>query len=886
MTTAPVARIAPAASTFHREVLHSLKWNLSHSLVVPARVGRWVSPDTLGLSAPALHVTAANPRGIYLHQQLALASLQQGHDTAVTTGTGSGKSLVFHLAAIEALVREPRASVLVLYPMRALAEEQHDRWVKALATAGIDAKAALFIGDGLSPAQRLKEIATARVVISTPDVVHAWLMQHRNHEKAIRAFLAHLRLVVIDEAHAYTAVFGSQSAFLFRRLDHAVRSLGHRVQFLAASATMADPAAHLRNLTGRDFELIGPEHDSSPSHEKIVHFVQPAPGADLIAGLGAWFRRCADANAGRFVAFVESRVQAEHFARGAGRRFAMEEDSDSGSPSPADTADGLETATGGAVHAYRSGYEMTYRRELVADLRSGKIAGLVSTSALELGMDLPDLNLGFLIGVPRSATSLMQRLGRFGRHCPAEVFVVADGSPASVELFARPEGLLHLPLQSSTLYLDNPRIQYIHVLCHSREETWADLENPPTEFSSEVDFPQGFVDLCTRELRGESVSDLRALRPAGDEPPHLAFPLRDCDLQFVVKVQNRGFSLRLGTLTFAQVLREAYPGAVYWHAGQSFRVRSVQVARRLVIVDHCRTAFSKPKTLPPVLQPDLSPEVSLGWTRYRDLSVVETHLQARECVSGFNERRGSAAREVTYPLPEGDPSGATYANPRFCRHIETTGVLLSHPTLADDAVRITDIADTLLEALLQLVPIERQDIASGTGKFRVERRGLTRTDRFVALYDRTYGSLRLSGRISAAETLRQALARAVTLAENGLINDAPTLDALRAMAADANTPGAAVSDATSLDPDASSGPAVSLVTVIRPGSCGVHRANGAVFNVVSVFYAPDGIRYRGRFDHQKEGDALGHISAELIGELPGETETAQFDPVAGELVDS
>jgi DEAD/DEAH box helicase domain-containing protein len=465
------ATATSSATPFHRDVLQSLSWNLAHSLVIPAREGRWNSPASLDLTAQALKLASTNPRGIFEHQELALRKIQEYHDTAITTGTGSGKSLVFHIAAIEALVRDSRACVLVLYPMRALAEEQHDRWVNALATSGTDARASLFIGEGLSPAQRLKEIASARVIVSTPDVVHAWLMQHRTHEKAIRSFLSRLQLLVIDEAHSYTAVFGSQSAFLFRRLDHAVRVLGHRFQVLAASATMADPVGHLRSLTGRDFEVIGAEHDSSPSHEKVIHFVKPTPGADLISGLGQWFRRCADANTGRFVAFVESRVQAEHFARGAGRRFAIEEDADAEIPSPVETAKGLEVATGGAVHAYRSGYDATYRRELVADLRSGKIAGLVSTSALELGMDLPDLSLGFLVGAPRSATSLMQRLGRFGRHCPANVFIIADGTPGSAELFDAPESLLHLPLQTSTLYLDNPRIQYIHVLCHSREET-------------------------------------------------------------------------------------------------------------------------------------------------------------------------------------------------------------------------------------------------------------------------------------------------------------------------------------------------------------------------------------------------------------------------------
>lgn len=882
-TKMPTPSSSPVAP-LHQEVLQSLKWNVTHSLVVPAREGRWTSPDALGLSSQGLQLALQDPRGIYEHQELALREIVgKGRDTAVTTGTGSGKSLIFQVGAVDTLARDPRACVLVLYPMRALAEEQYDRWVRALAASGVDAGAALFIGQGLTVKERLKAISKSRLIVSTPDVVHAWLMQYRTREKSIRSFLQRLKLLVVDEAHSYTAVFGSQSAFLFRRLDHAVRGFGHKFQVVAASATMADPADHLYRLTGRNCTVIGAEHDSSPAHAKTVHFVSPGPSADLISGLGAWFRRCADTKAGQFLAFVESRVQAEHFARVAGRRATADEDVGSDAASSAQTVGGLETAAGGAVHAYRSGFDATYRRELVNDLRTGRIAGLVSTSALELGMDLPDLALGFLVGAPRSSTSLMQRLGRFGRHCPASIFIIADGSTASVELFAAPESLMRLPLQTSSLYLDNPRIQYIHVLCHSREENWAEMENPPAAFASDVEFPKGFVELCTKELRGESVADLKSLRPAGDEAPHLAFPLRDCDLQFVVKEQNRGFSQQLGTLTFAQVLREAYPGAVYFHASRPYRVRQIQVNRRTVLVEQCRTAFSKPKSLPPVLQPDLSSDAVLSWVSHDRLSVVETQMQARECVSGFTERQGAAVREVVYPMSEGDPSGAAYANPRFCRHIETTGVLLSHPALKNDSVRVGEIADVILEAMLLLVPIERQDIASGVGRVRVDRNGLSRADRFVALYDRTYGSLRLSGRLTANGTLREVLQRSVVLAESGLIADTVTLGALRAMSAASGAPAVVVPDTDEIAHTALDLPSGTILRVIKPGSFGVNLGSGAVFQVGSVFYAPDGIRYRGRYDHQKQSDLLGHIAADQIGELAGETEWATFDLATGEL---
>lgn len=866
----------------HTDLLSRIGWTLTDTLNLPARDGQWTSPTSLGLTEPALRTATLDARGIYLHQEAAIREIIAGRDTAVTTGTNSGKSLIFQTAGIDLLARDPQARILVFYPLRALAEEQFERWNAALAKSGLDATAALILGSNTDKAQRLKAITRARVVIATPDVIHAWMMLYRWQEPALRNFLRRLRMLVIDEAHAYTAVFGSQSAFLIRRLDHAVRLLGGMFQVVAASATMADPGAHLRALTGRNFTLIGSDLDSSPLHARSIYFVTPRGGTELISGLGAWFRTCADAKAGRFLAFVESRVQAEHFARVAGRRINDSDGEFADTATDAEFEKNLEGAAGGAVRAYRSGYDATYRRELVEQLRSGDIAGLVSTSALELGMDLPDLSTGFIIGAPRSATSLFQRLGRFGRHGPASIYMVDDGSPSSAALFSDPAGLLKLPLQSSTLYLDNPRVQYIHVLCQAREEGWADIDNPPSEFRSEVEFPAGFTELCRKELLGESVGDLRSLRPVGDEPPHLAFPLRDCDLQFTVKSVDGRFSMPLGTLTFAQVLREAYPGAAYWHAGCVYRVRSVQVTRRTVIVERCRAAFTKPRSLPPVLTPDLTVDGVLSWVTHGSLSVIETHLQARECVNGFHERRGSATRDALYPLPSSDPSGAVYSYPRFCRHIDSTGVMLTHRVFSDESVRISEIAEVVEEAFLQIVPIERQDIAAGTGRIRADRCGLQRGDRFVAIYDRTYGSLRLSSRLATAATLREILARAVALAESGIISDLATLAALRIATSDAaEHPAKAVSLVETPDaPEAASG----LVRVIRPGSCGSHRGNGATFIVAAVFYAPDGVRYRGRFDHQPASDNTGSLPASVLTELPGETEWTSFDPETGETI--
>jgi len=252
-------------------------------------------------------------------------------------------------------------------------------------------------------------------------------------------------------------------------------------------------------------------------------------------------------------------------------------------------------------------------------------------------------------------------------------------------------------------------------------------------------------------------------------------------------------------------------------------------------------------------------------------------------VAGFQERRGSNSQAIDYPLQRDNPSGTEYVYPRFCRHIETTGVVLRHASFNNPQVRLSEIADTLLEAFLQTVPIERQDISVGPGTVRINRNEIARGDRFISVYDRTYGSLRLSGFMRDERTLRNTFDRALLLAQSGLVSDRVTLDSLESLCqcAKSQAVNLAISDANDSPPasDALAG----RVRVIRPGSRGVHREHGAAFEVISVFYAPDGLRYRGKFDHQRAEEVPGSIPASSILELPGESEFSWFDPPSGEV---
>src|SRR3954454_23063313 len=194
-------------------------WDVAGDLALDPRPAALVDPSSLPLDpTPAAFLARRHPDGIYHHQEVALSAALEHQNVCIATGTSSGKSLVFQTTAIQRLAENPDARILAVYPMKALGNEQEDRWRTALSEPGVSGKVARIEGS-VSRAQRLALLRGARVVIATPDVIHAWLMTSIP-QAAVQGFLKSLRLVVVDEIHTYTGVFGSNSTLLFRRLQH------------------------------------------------------------------------------------------------------------------------------------------------------------------------------------------------------------------------------------------------------------------------------------------------------------------------------------------------------------------------------------------------------------------------------------------------------------------------------------------------------------------------------------------------------------------------------------------------------------------------------------------------------------------------------------------
>ena len=862
-----------------RTALHDFfetnEWTINHSISLPARGAHFLNPSELALSnAVERYCRSQFPTGLYAHQVAALKAFVSGHDVCLSTGTASGKSMVFYAATMEFLAQNPRAKALLVYPLKALGREQETRIIQATRSAGLDFAVGRI--DGQVPvASRAGIIRRSRILILTPDIIHAWLLSSMS-EPAVAGFLRNLGLVIVDEVHNYTGVFGSNAAFLFRRLRHIVNLLGRRLSYICASATIANPASHLRHLLGADFTIVGPEADSSSRHRVDLLLVTPPRVKDLLSEMTELFKFLSASEQHRFIAFVDSRKQVEYLSA-----ILRRGDDDETSRFQGDHLESMQ------VLPFRSGYELEDRNKIQDRLTSGRVKGVVSTSALELGIDIPYLDTGVLVGVPLSLTSLLQRIGRIGRHKPGTVIVVNRGEIQDQQAFKDAEAFMSRPLTESSLYLENQRIQYLNALCLARtggehDTIMGNESSTATDFASPIEWPPGFVDLCRKERIGEISTDLQSMKMEGGDDPNHVFPLRDVEAQFHVEMKQGPEQRSLGTLSHSQVLREAYPGAVYYYTGQPFRVyRVFQQSKRIQARPESRYT-TKPIVLPTLVFPNLSLGNVHRAARLGDLVITECNLQIREVIVGFKERRGSNEFTVQYPISSLE-GGIRFDLPRFTRNYFTTGVVFTHPALSRQGVRGDICADLLYEAFISLIPFERQDVGSASDRHRADRVWVNTGQVFLALHDQTYGSLRLSGRVLDGDCLSGVLKRMAELSETSGIQESEpfTANALKEISEAGNL----TSEGISFDgPMPTSGAA--KIRVIMPGSRGINlRRNNEEFEVTRIFFSPalQAVAYRGRHLGTSIEDVAEIVAVDWVEPTPGESVIGYYDPETGDL---
>ncbi len=826
-------------------LLAQLGWKVVHSETRAGRKAQY-APRPSWLPATVQRVLDARfPKGLYQHQVMALDAFHKGHHVAMTTATASGKSLVFYLAALSLLQQNPTARIAALYPLKALSREQEQRWRAWMQDMGWPAAWVRRIDGDVSRKMREALLPEARVLLFTPDVIHAWLLPSVDSEIVVD-FLRNLRLIVVDEVHTYTGVFGSNAAFLFRRWRHLMHLAGNeQAQWIASSATLRDAQKHLHQLFGLNFTLLDENQDGSPQNPLEIFMVEP-PEGDRFTALGRLFHALVAQTSHRFLAFADSRKQVEFLSALAWRFESSEQQDEEG---PAETESEFDRVRivleRRKILPYRAGYEYEDRKAIQDRLSEGDLRGVISTSALELGIDIGHLDVVILIGVPPTMTSFQQRIGRVGRNGPGYVLIVETDDPRDRVLFQDPRKALRRPLAESTLYLENPYLQYIHAMCLARlEEGEHDrllrtLGQEETEegFSSPVKWPENFLRLCQEERTGQVSRELRNWAvSAQNQMPQLVYPLRDIEPQFQVEERRAGEGRRRGSLSFYQVLNEGYPGAVYYYAGVPYRVVRVFPRSRRIEVRSSGRYYTRPKKYA-WMTPSLRPESIRRAYAWGPLVVLETELMIRERISGYQETRGNQKFEAQYP-------NAYWDFQHFERSYFSTGIVFTHPAL-NGVSKISDLAQHLLEAFLLVIPVDRQEISAATGRMPVGYDPFfPKGQRFIALYERTYGGLHLTGRLldDLPRTLLEVLEatrRFDSLAEvlgSGWLQQWATLIRSR-------NP-----QRLSLDPmiDAPS-ESGQRVRIIMPGSRGYIVRDGQHLDVLiyDVIYLPKGLLYKG-----------------------------------------
>ncbi|MBS4727727.1 DEAD/DEAH box helicase [Mycobacterium sp. SM1] len=529
---------------------------LRHVTELPPRTGRprswprWAEPDV---------VRAFTDRGIrtpWSHQRDAAELAYAGRHVVVSTGTASGKSLAYQLPILTALATDPKARALYLSPTKALGHDQL-RAAIALTTAIprlADVAPTAYDGDSPREVRRFAR-ERSRWLFSNPDMVHVSIL--RNHPRWA-VFLRGLRYLVVDECHYYRGIFGSNVSMVLRRLLRLCARYSAAPTVIFASATTASPGATASELIGRPVEEV--TEDGSPQGARTVALWEPALRTDLTGENGAPLRRSAGAEAARVMAdliargartltFVRSRRGAELTALSARERLA-------------DIAPQLADR----VASYRAGYLAEDRSALERALAEGRLCGLATTSALELGVDIAGLDAVVLAGFPGTVTSFWQQAGRSGRGGHgALVVLIARDDPLDTYLVHHPAALLDKPIERVVIDPGNPYVLGPQLLCAATELPLEDAE--VRELGAEGVAAALVDDGLLRRRSGKYF-------PAPGVEPHTGVDIRGpTGGQIVIVEADTGRVL--GSVGVSQAPATVHPGAVYLHQGDSYVVDSL-----------------------------------------------------------------------------------------------------------------------------------------------------------------------------------------------------------------------------------------------------------------------------------------------------------------------
>jgi DEAD/DEAH box helicase domain-containing protein len=525
----------------------------------PAREAQWAEfPEWISADLRAAY-RGKGIRQPYTHQAAAAEAVHAGKNVVIVTPTASGKTLCYNLPVLNAILENDDARALYLFPTKALAQDQlaelHDL------NSRLENRVGVFTYDGDTPSDARKAIREkSHIVLTNPDMLHTGILPH--HTRWTRVF-ENLRYVVVDELHTYRGVFGSHLCNVLRRLHRIARFYGSEPQFICCSATIANPGELASRLIEGEVEVLA--ENGAPAGEKTFVFYNP-PVVNRALGI-----RRSYINEGSRVAqeFLKHNLQTMVFANA---RLHTEiiltylQQANPQQPGQPET-----------IRGYRGGYLPNERREIERGLREGRIRGVVTTSAMELGIDVGSLDTVVMTGYPGTIAATWQRAGRAGRRSASSCAVlVASSAPLDQFMVRHPDYFFGNTPEHAFIQPDNLEILLNHLKCAAFE-----LPISPQEKFGEVNLP----DLCSR------LAEAGYLHRSGGNYhwTHEAYPADTVSLRSVtsdnfVIIDITGAPQVIGEVDFPSALTTVHEKAIYLHGGQQHHVEHLDFKERKAYV--------------------------------------------------------------------------------------------------------------------------------------------------------------------------------------------------------------------------------------------------------------------------------------------------------------
>ncbi len=585
---------------------------------IPAREAAWAAMPEWVRPELRAAFAAKGIRQLYTHQAAAAEAVRAGRNIVVVTPTASGKTICYNVPVLNAVLENRDARALYLFPTKALAQDQlaelHDLAER------MDNAFGVFTYDGDTPSDARRAIREkGHIVLTNPDMLHTGILPH--HTKWQRLF-ENLRYIVLDELHTYRGVFGSHLCNVLRRLRRIANFYGSTPQFICCSATIANPGELAARLIESDVEVL--DGNGAPAAEKVFVFYNP-PVVNRHLGIRRSYINETSRMAQEFlkrslqtIVFANSRLHTEVLLTYLQQAFPTSP----GSPQN--------------VRGYRGGYLPGERREIERGLREGRIRGVVSTNALELGIDIGSLDVAVMAGYPGTIASTWQRAGRAGRRSGSSCAVmVASSSPLDQYVVRNPDYFFGRSPEHAYIQPDNLEILVNHVKCAAFE-----LPISKEEKIGSVDLPA----LCDR------LAEAGYLHKTGDHwhwtqeaYPADAVSLRSVTSDNFVIVDITGTPEVIGEVDFSSALTTVHPKAIYLHQGEQYHVERMDFAERKayvkrVDVDYYTDAirYTQVRVLEIADQARLT---AGGEAKGRDLHAARSHgdVLVRSQVVGFKK---------------------------------------------------------------------------------------------------------------------------------------------------------------------------------------------------------------------------------------------------------